>query len=176
MDSEHRELEPVNPGGQTAASERNYTSSGPQPHQLHQAQDVLFKSLFAESILHTIAGQMERISTINQLPALKSVFEEDLQTGNHSLIAQGCLQRLGCHDWHGTILSQLVDRLYQARRHHRIKRGYLLELKRTAPTDARPAVENWIHWVDYAETLLQEAMIYTQELIGTQAWNRYAPK
>ncbi|PTX60789.1 hypothetical protein C8P63_10899 [Melghirimyces profundicolus] len=160
--------------GQSRAKQN--PSAGPRPERLQPAKNALFQSLFAESILLSIAGQMASLPGIHERPELRSVREEDMRRGHHRLTAQGCLERIGGEDWHETVVSQLVGSLYNARRHDRIQRGNLMELKRKIPADARTAVENWIQWLDYSENTLQEAMVHSRELIGSLQWNRFAPR
>ncbi len=141
---------------------------------MEAVKKALEQSLFAESILLTISGQIASIPEMKDRPGLASISEEKVQTGSLRLTAQGCLERMVGQDWHETVLSQLVQSMYEARRRDRLKRGYLMELKRNAPEDARPAVENWIQWVDYAELTLQEAMVHARELIGGRQWDYFA--
>lgn len=150
--------------------------TAPRPERIEAVKNALEKSLFAESILLTITAQIASIPEMEGLPGLLSVSGEKVQTGSLRLAARGCLERMAGQDWHESLQAQLVHSLYEARRRDRLKRGYLMELKRNAPEDARPAVENWIHWVDYAERTLQDTMIHARDLIGSRQWNRCAPR
>lgn len=150
--------------------------SRPRPERMEAVKKALEQSLFAESILLTISGQIASIPEMKGRPGLASVSGGEAQTGSLRLTAQGCLERMNGQDWHETVLAQLVHSMYEARRRDRLKRGYLMELKRNAPEDARPAVENWIQWVDYAELTLQEAMVHARELIGSRQWDHFAPQ
>ncbi|SMO77527.1 hypothetical protein [Melghirimyces algeriensis] len=152
------------------------SSSSIKPEWIHKAKASLAQSLFAESIMFSISKQISSLPGITHLHRLQSIHEVNRETGTHRLTAKGCLERISSGDWHESNLNHLVQSMYEARRHDRIQRGQLMELKRSVPVDARTAVENWIHWLDYSENTLQKAMVSTQELIGKQYWNRFIPR
>ncbi|GGE26523.1 hypothetical protein GCM10011571_30920 [Marinithermofilum abyssi] len=145
-----------------------------QPHKIGMAQYWLAASLRGEEALLTLSAQLSRLPATRALARQAELQEQNLRSTGCRMTAFGCLKRMAQGDWHESVIATLASSMVQGRKHDRIKRGYLLEMKRSAKGEVRTAVENMLDWVDYTETHLTKSMVETQQSIGIREWNRWA--
>jgi hypothetical protein len=144
-----------------------------QPHKIGMAQYWLAASLHGEEAMLTLSAQISRLPATRTLARQAELQEQTLRSTGCRMTAFGCLKRMAQGDWHESVIATLVSSMYQGREHDRIKRGYLLEMKRSAKGEVRTAVENMLDWVDYTETHLTKSMVEAQQSIGIREWNRW---
>ncbi|QKG83402.1 hypothetical protein GXN76_02215 [Kroppenstedtia pulmonis] len=145
---------------------------GPELAYGKKAKQTLGQSIAAEAVYLSVCSQLSAIF-YNDLTGFDNLQRENTQAAHCRLTAYGDMERLFQQDWHHTVLSSVIHSMYQARHCDRLKKGFLLEMKRDARSSLFPATENLLNWLDFSQKALQDAMIYTREWIGPQNWDTF---
>lgn len=146
-----------------------------QPVRLQEARRAVEHTLYADAILFTLSEQWEQIPGIGGKPGLSSFRRDHGRAANQHTIARGCLERMIGGDWHESILHMLVVHMYEGRRYDCRKRGSLLEARRSVSREWQVVLENGIGWLDYSDEAWRDAMVLSQEAVGSKRWSLLAP-